>query len=192
MLDVRLRHSIDARMAANLVWIDLEMTGLDAEKDAIIEIASVVTDAELRVLAEGPDLAIQAPEVALAGMDDWNAEHHEASGLLARVRREGVGLREAEARTLSFIERFASAGCSPLCGNSVWQDRRFLAKHMPALDGYLHYRNIDVSSVKELALRWRPDVAEQVRKQSAHLALADIHESIEELRLYRRQFFRLN
>lgn len=179
-------------MAANLVWIDLEMTGLDAEKDAIIEIASVVTDAELRVLAEGPDLAIQAPEAALASMDDWNAEHHEASGLLARVRSEGIGLREAEARTLSFIERFASAGCSPLCGNSVWQDRRFLAKHMPALDDYLHYRNIDVSSVKELARRWRPDVAKQVRKQNAHLALADIHESIEELRLYRRHFFRLS
>lgn len=182
----------DPRMTSNLVWIDLEMTGLDAQTDAIIEIASVVTDAELRVLAEGPDLAVQAPEAALAGMDDWNAEHHRASGLLARVRGEGVGLREAEARTMAFVERYVKAGSSPLCGNSVWQDRRFLARHMPALNAYLHYRNIDVSSVKELARRWRPDIAEQVRKRNAHLALADIRESIAELRLYRREFFRLS
>ena len=182
----------DPRMTSNLVWIDLEMTGLDAETDAITEIASVVTDAELRILAEGPDLAVQAPEAALAGMDDWNAEHHRASGLLARVRSEGVGPREAEARTMAFVERYVKAGSSPLCGNSVWQDRRFLARHMPALNAYLHYRNIDVSSVKELARRWRPDIAEQVRKRNAHLALADIRESIAELRLYRREFFRLS
>ena len=168
------------------------MTGLNAEKDAILEIAAIVTDANLNVLGEGPDLAIRAPESALAGMDDWNARHHAASGLLQRARSEGVELREAQARTLAFIERFAAANDAPLCGNSVWQDRRFLAKHMPDLERYLHYRNVDVSSVKELARRWRPDIAQQVRKRSAHLALADIRESIEELRLYRERFFRLS
>ena len=176
-------------MSANLVWMDLEMTGLDAETDVILEIAAVVTDADLNVIAEGPAIALWQPDAVLAAMDDWNATHHGASGLLERVRREGVGVREAEARTLAFVERHVAAGTSPLCGNSVWQDRRFLAKHMPTLNAHMHYRIIDVSSVKELALRWRPDVADMVEKKGAHLALEDIRESIAELRLYRERFF---
>ena len=179
-------------MSANLIWMDLEMTGLDVDRDVILEIAAVVTDGDLNVVAEGAAIALAQPETALAAMDDWNASHHSASGLLDRVRHEGVGLREAEARTLAFVARHAAPGESPLCGNSVWQDRRFLAKHMPALNAHLHYRNIDVSSVKELARRWRPDVADMVQKRGAHLALADIRESIGELKLYRERFFRVS
>ena len=177
-------------MATNLVWMDLEMTGLDLDVHVIIEIATVVTDAELNTLAEGPTLAVAQPESALADMDDWNVTHHTASGLLERVRREGVPLVEAEAQTLAFVERYVGEGESPLCGNSIWQDRRFLAKYMPTLEGYLHYRNIDVSSVKELARLWRPDLAARVVKSNTHVALMDIRESIDELRFYRRHFLR--
>ncbi len=177
-------------MAANLVWMDLEMTGLDLDVHVIIEIATVVTDAELNTLAEGPTLAVAQPESALAGMDDWNVTHHTASGLLQRVRREGVPLVEAEAQTLAFVERYVGEGESPLCGNSIWQDRRFLARYMPTLEGYLYYRNIDVSSVKELARLWRPDLAARVVKSNTHVALMDIRESIDELRFYRRHFLR--
>jgi len=177
-------------MAANLVWMDLEMTGLDLDVHVIIEIATVVTDAELNTLAEGPTLAVAQPESALADMDDWNVTHHTASGLLERVRREGVPLVEAEAQTLAFVEQYVGEGESPLCGNSIWQDRRFLAKYMPTLEGYLYYRNIDVSSVKELARLWRPDLAARVVKSNTHVALMDIRESIDELRFYRRHFLR--
>lgn len=177
-------------MATNLVWMDLEMTGLDLDVHVIIEIATVVTDAELNTLAEGPTLAVAQPESALADMDDWNVTHHTASGLLERVRREGVPLVEAEAQTLAFVEQYVGEGESPLCGNSIWQDRRFLAKYMPTLEGYLYYRNIDVSSVKELARLWRPDLAARVVKSNTHVALMDIRESIDELRFYRRHFLR--
>ena len=176
-------------MTTNLVWMDLEMTGLDLDRHVIIEIATIVTDADLDILAEGPPLAIRQPESALAAMDDWNVEHHTASGLLERIRREGVLLAEAEAQTLAFIEGYVGEGESPLCGNSIWQDRRFLAKYMPTLEGYLYYRNIDVSSVKELARLWRPQLLAGVQKTSAHVALLDIRESIEELRFYRERFF---
>lgn len=177
-------------MTTHLVWMDLEMTGLDVEVDGILEIATVITDAELDIVAEGPSLPVAQPESTLAGMDEWNVTHHTASGLLERVRREGVPLVEAEAQTLSFVEAYVGEGESPLCGNSIWQDRRFLARYMPTLEGYLHYRNIDVSSVKQLARLWRPDLADRVVKSSEHVALADIRESIDELRFYRKHFLR--
>ena len=176
---------------ASLVWLDLEMTGLDPDADVILEIATIVTDAHLEVLAEGPALAIHHPEPLLRRMDAWNTEHHTASGLLARVRASEVSLTEAEAVTLAFVERHCARRAAPLCGNSIWQDRRFLAKHMPTLDGYLHYRVVDVSTVKELARRWRPEVAAAVEKRQTHRALADIHESLAELRHYRKHLFRL-
>ena len=178
-------------MSANLVWMDLEMTGLNVERDVILEIAAVVTDQDLNIIAEGPAIAVRQPEETLSAMDIWNTAHHTGSGLLERVRREGLGLREAEARTLAFVATHVGHGESPLCGNSVWQDRRFLAKYMPTLNAHLHYRNVDVSSVKELARRWRPDVAALVKKQGAHLALQDIRESIAELKLYQERFFQM-
>ena len=179
-------------MSDNLVWIDLEMTGLSVERDAIIEIATIVTNGDLDVLAEGPAIAIHQSEEQLAVMDEWNVTHHTASGLVDRVRASVVSIVEAEAATLDFIERHVEANTAPLCGNSIWQDRRFLAKYMPTLEGYFHYRNIDVSSVKELARRWRPDVLAGVQKSGNHLALDDIRESIEELKHYRATFFRLS
>ena len=159
----------------------MEMTGLDPEVDVILEIATIVTDSELSVVAEGPVLPISQPETALAGMDAWNTEHHTASGLVDRVRQEGVLLTEAEAQTLQFLDRHTERGASPLCGNTIWQDRRFLIKYMPEVAAFLHYRIIDVSSIKELA---------QVQKNNAHRALQDIRDSISELRFYREQFFR--
>lgn len=178
-------------MNRNLVWIDLEMTGLSVERDAIIEIATIVTTSELDVVAEGPVLAIHQSEEQLAVMDEWNVTHHTASGLVDRVRASAVSVLEAEAATLEFVARHVEENAAPLCGNSIWQDRRFLARYMPTLEAYFHYRNIDVSSVKELARRWRPDVLAGVKKSGAHLALDDIRESIEELRHYRDSFFRL-
>lgn len=178
-------------MAANLIWMDLEMTGLDPDTDLIIEMATIVTDSALQVLAEGPVFAIATPEENLAAMDEWNQTHHSASGLLERVRKSAVTLLEAEAQTLAFIEGFAERNTAPLCGNSIWQDRRFLSRHMPALESYFHYRIIDVSSLKELARRWRPDLLDGVSKQSAHTALADIRESIAELAYYRQHFLRV-
>ena len=176
--------------ASNLVWIDLEMTGLDPDQNVIIEIASIVTDSELNVRAEGPVFAIAQPESALALMDDWNVEHHNASGLVARVRGSAVDTAAAEQQTLDFLYLHCLPGTSPLCGNSIGQDRRFLFRYMPRLEQFFHYRNIDVSTVKELARRWRPDVLAGVRKQGKHVALDDIRESISELRHYRRTFFR--
>lgn len=178
-------------VSAPLIWMDLEMTGLDPEHDRIIEMATIVTDGELNVIAEGPVLAVRQPETLLAGMDDWNQSHHSASGLLDRVRREGVTEREAEAMTLAFLERHVEPKRAPLCGNTIWQDRRFLSRYMPGLEAYLHYRMVDVSSIKELVTRWRPELMGGLVKQNQHTALADIRESIEELRYYRQHFMRL-
>ena len=169
----------------NLIWIDLEMTGLSPENDVIIEIATVVTDAQLQVLAEGPVIAIHHDDAVLARMDDWNTRQHGGSGLTARVRESTVDTDTAEARTLDFLAQWIPAGVSPICGNSICQDRRFLARHMPRLERYFHYRNLDVSTLKELARRWAPQIAGQFSKASSHLALADIHDSIRELRFYR-------
>jgi oligoribonuclease len=168
-----------------LVWIDLEMTGLKPDSDSIIEIATVVTDKELTVLADGPVLAIHQSEDVLARMDDWNQRQHGSSGLLARVRASRVSVAEAEQRTLEFLSSLVTAGSSPMCGNSICQDRRFLARCMPELERFFHYRNLDVSTLKELARRWAPAVADSFAKQGTHLAHADIHESIRELRHYR-------
>ena len=179
-------------MAATLVWMDMEMTGLDPDRDTVLEVATLVTDDALNVVAEGPVLAIAQPEPVLAAMDDWNQRTHGESGLLERVRREGVPLAEAERQTLAFIKLHVAEKSAPLCGNTVWQDRRFLFRHMPALEAWLHYRIIDVSTLKELARRWRPEVAAGFRKQGAHTALADIRESLEELRYYRGTFLRLD
>ena len=179
-------------MPANLVWMDLEMTGLDPEKEVIIEMATIVTDSELNVLAEGPVLAVKQPEEKLAAMDEWNTTHHTKSGLVERVRNSRVTEREAEAQTLAFIESHVEQNKAPLCGNTIWQDRRFLTRYMPTLEGYLHYRNIDVSSLKELVARWRPELLQGLSKTNQHTALADIRESIEELKYYREHFIRLD
>ena len=173
----------------HLIWIDLEMTGLSPERDSIIEIATAVTDRDLNVLADGPELAIHQPEAVLALMDEWNQTHHGASGLLARVRASRVSAAEAERQTLAFLALQLPAGASPMCGNSICQDRRFLARWMPALEKFFHYRNLDVSTLKELAARWHPQVSASFSKRSAHLARADIHESIAELRHYREHLF---
>jgi oligoribonuclease len=174
----------------HLVWVDLEMSGLDPEQHAILEIATIITDNELRIVAEGPVRAIHQPESVLAIMDDWNREHHGASGLTERVRASIHSLANAEQETLGFVQRYCSERSSPLCGNSVHQDRRFLVRYMPRFDAYLHYRNIDVSTVKELVRRWYPHGPQAPEKRHAHLALDDIRESIDELRFYRQHVFR--
>ena len=176
-------------MSAHLVWIDLEMTGLNPQHDRIIEMATIITDGDLNVIAEGPVLAIRQEQALLDGMDEWNQTHHSGSGLLDRIAREGVAEIEAEAQTLAFIEDHVAHNTAPLCGNTIWQDRRFLSRYMKTLEGYLHYRMIDVSSIKELAKRWHPQIASGVVKTNQHTALADIRESIEELRYYRAHLF---
>ena len=172
----------------NLIWIDLEMTGLEPQTDLIIEIATLITDSQLNILAEGPVLAIHQSDAALAAMDDWNRKQHGESGLVDRVRASRVNEREAETRTLEFLSQYAPKGKSPICGNSICQDRRFLARCMPELEAYFHYRNLDVSTIKELARRWYPNL-KGFSKTSAHLALQDIRDSIAELRFYRERLF---
>ncbi len=174
---------------SRLIWIDLEMTGLVPESDRIIEIATVITDADLAVIAEGPVIAVRQADAVLDSMDEWNTRTHGASGLTARVRASHFDEAAAERATLEFLAAHVDAGRSPMCGNSVCQDRRFLARGMPVLERYFHYRNLDVSTVKELARRWAPEVAAGVAKESRHTALADVHESIEELRHYRARLF---
>ena len=169
-----------------LIWIDLEMTGLDTDSDSILEIATVVTDADLNVLAEGPELAIAHPPERLEAMDDWNRGQHRRSGLWDRVLREGVDMADAEARTVAFLAEWVAPGASPMCGNSICQDRRFLHRLMPKVEKHFHYRNLDVSTLKELARRWAPQVLAGVSKESAHTALSDVRDSISELRHYRR------
>lgn len=169
----------------NLVWVDLEMTGLEPQTDCIIEIATIVTDAELNILAEGPVLAIHQSDEVLNGMDEWNTTHHGRSGLTERVKNSTVSEADAEKQTIEFLSGYVGKGVSPMCGNTICQDRRFMARGMPELEAYFHYRNLDVSTLKELARRWYPDVLEGFKKKGAHLALDDIRESIEELRYYR-------
>lgn len=169
-----------------LIWIDLEMTGLDTDHDQILEIATVVTDAQLNVVAEGPELAIAHALDTLEAMDDWNRSQHTRSGLWRRSLEEGVGLAEAEARTLEFLAKWVAPKRSPMCGNSICQDRRFLHRQMPALERFFHYRNLDVSTLKELARRWAPQVLGGFTKHAAHTALSDVRDSIDELRHYRR------
>lgn len=176
----------------NLVWIDLEMTGLDPVADHIIEIATIVTDSALNVVAEGPVLAIHQSEQVLSRMDEWNRTTHGGSGLLQRVRETRLTAGDAELMTLEFLGQHAAAGKSPMCGNSICQDRRFLAREMPSLERFFHYRNLDVSTLKELARRWAPDVLAGVQKTSTHLALDDIRESIGELQHYKRTFLKLS
>ena len=173
-----------------LIWIDLEMTGLVPETDRIIEIATLVTDADLNVLAEGPVIAVKQSDAALAGMDDWNQKTHGTSGLIERVRASLYGDAEAEALTLEFLQKYSEKRGSPMCGNSICQDRRFLARYMPTLEDFFHYRNLDVSTVKELARRWRPEVLASLTKQSKHQAMDDIKDSIAELQHYREHFIR--
>lgn len=177
-------------MAGSLVWMDMEMTGLDPDRDTVLEIATLVTDDDLNIIAEGPVFAVTQTEATLAGMDEWNQRTHGESGLLDRVRKSGVSLAEAELQTLQFIKVHVGEKTAPLCGNTVWQDRRFLFRYMPTLEAYLHYRIIDVSTLKELARRWQPAIASGFRKQGAHTALADIRESLDELRYYRSTFLR--
>ncbi len=179
--------SVDKR---NLIWIDLEMTGLDTMNDTIIEIATIVTDSELNILAEGPVFAIKTPDIVLNAMDDWNTRQHGQSGLIDRIRRSTVTLEQAESESIAFLSKYVEPGRSPMCGNSVCQDRRFMARQMPALERFFHYRNLDVSSVKELAFRWRPDILESFEKKGTHLALDDIRDSIRELRHYKQHFFK--
>lgn len=176
-------------MTNNLIWIDLEMSGLDPDKHVILEIATIVTNSELTMVAEGPNLVIHHQDDSLETIDEWSRAHHEASGLLEKVRGSSYDCAAAEATTLDFLHSYAQKGKSPLCGNSVWQDRRFLSRHMPTLNAFLHYRNIDVSTIKELAGRWYPTLPKP-KKRKDHLALNDIKESIAELQYYREKVFR--
>ena len=175
----------------NLIWIDLEMTGLDTFNDVIIEIPTVATDKDLSVLAEGRVIAIHQPEATLAKMDDWNQTQHGGSGLIKRVQASTLSEADAEQATLASLKQYVPAGASPMCGNSICQDRRFLARQMPELERFFHYRNLDVSTLKELANRWKPGLAAGFKKESQHLALADVHDSIDELKYYREHFIRV-
>jgi oligoribonuclease len=173
----------------NLIWIDLEMTGLYPETDVIIEIATVVTDKDLNVIAEGPELAIHQSAETMAAMDDWNTNQHGGSGLTQRVIASPISTRDAELATIEFLQHHVDKGASPICGNSIGQDRRFLVKYMPELEDYFHYRNLDVSTIKELAKRWRPAALDGFDKKGSHLALDDVKDSIAELAHYRKTFF---
>ncbi|KIZ38051.1 MAG: oligoribonuclease [Pseudomonas sp. K35] len=175
----------------NLIWIDLEMTGLDPDNDVIIEMATIVTDSQLNVLAEGPVIAVHQSDETLARMDEWNTRQHGGSGLTQRVRESRISTAEAEQATLAFLEQWVPKGKSPICGNSICQDRRFLYRQMPKLEAYFHYRNLDVSTLKELAARWVPQIMEGFKKSGTHLALDDIRDSIAELRHYREHFIKV-
>lgn len=175
----------------NLIWIDLEMTGLNPDRDYIIEIATVITNPQLEVLAEGPTFAIHQPESILQGMDEWNTKQHTKSGLVARIQASHTTVEQAQAETIEFLMQYVPAGKSPMCGSSVCQDRRFLYRWMPKLEQYFHYRNLDVSSVKILAQHWAPRIVSAFKKKSAHLALQDIHDSIAELRYYREHLLKV-
>ena len=181
-----------AKDPKHLIWIDLEMTGLNPDHDRILEIATVLTDKALNIVAEGPVFTILQDEVLLAGMDAWNTKHHTKSGLLDRVRKQGVSEAEAEAKTLAFLAPWVDAQTSPMCGSTIGQDRRFLYRYMPQLEAYFHYRNLDVSTVKELAKYWKPHIVSQFKKKSAHLAMEDVKESIDELKFYHQNFFNLD
>jgi oligoribonuclease len=172
----------------NLVWVDMEMTGLDPDRDRVIEIAAIVTDPNLNVLAEGPVFVIHQPDEVLDGMDAWNKGTHGRSGLIDRVKASVVTEEQASAEMVAFLKQFVPAGKSPMCGNSICQDRRFMARHMPTLEAFFHYRNVDVSTLKELCRRWRPELIAGFKKHQLHTALADIRESVEELRYYRQHF----
>ena len=175
----------------NLIWVDMEMTGLNPDTDRIIEVAVVVTDPQLTVRVEGPVLAIHQSDAVLAGMDAWNQNTHGKSGLTDRVRASTVDEAQASKAIIAFLKKYVPAGKSPMCGNTICQDRRFMARGMPELEAYFHYRNLDVSTLKELARRWRPELVSAFKKQQAHTALADIQESIDELRHYREHFLRV-
>jgi len=186
-----IQDNIMAQDPNNLIWIDLEMTGLNTDEDYIIEIATIVTDTHLNTLAEGPVLAIHQSEEVISMMDDWNTTQHGGSGLIERVRNSRINESEAEHQTLEFLQKYVPANKSPMCGNSICQDRRFLYRSMPALERYFHYRNLDVSTLKELAARWAPEISKGYRKNSSHLALDDIRDSIAELKYYREHLIRL-
>jgi len=173
-----------------LIWIDLEMTGLFPDKDSIIEVATIITDANLEIVAEGPVIAVHQPDSVLAAMDEWNTKTHGKNGLTERVKQSKIDEAEAERLTIEFLEQHVIKGASPMCGNSICQDRRFLARLMPDLEAYFHYRNLDVSSVKELAKRWRPDICNGFKKKNTHKALDDIRESIDELKFFRECFIK--
>ncbi len=177
--------------ASNLIWVDLEMTGLDPDNDVVIEMATIVTDSDLNTLAEGPVIAIHTTDERLAAMDEWNTTHHTRSGLVDRVRASEYDERRAAAETMAFLEQYVPANSSPMCGNTICQDRRFMARHLPELEAYFHYRNLDVSTLKILMQRWRPELEGGFTKTGTHLALDDIRESIAELRYYREHFLRV-
>ncbi|WP_076539046.1 oligoribonuclease [Shewanella sp. UCD-KL21] len=177
--------------SSNLIWVDLEMTGLEPSVDRVIEIATIVTDQELNVLAQGPVIAIHQSDEVLAGMDEWNQTHHGQSGLIDRVKASSYTEEDAIRQTIAFLEQYVPKGASPMCGNTIGQDRRFLNKYMLELEEFFHYRNIDVSTIKELTKRWKPEVMEGLTKKNTHQALEDIKESIEELQFYRREVFKI-
>ncbi|MDO6619322.1 MULTISPECIES: oligoribonuclease [unclassified Shewanella] len=177
--------------SSNLIWVDLEMTGLEPSVDRVIEIATIVTDQELNVLAQGPVVAIHQSDEVLAGMDEWNQTHHGQSGLIDRVKASSYTEEDAIRQTIAFLEQYVPKGASPMCGNTIGQDRRFLNKYMLELEEFFHYRNIDVSTIKELTKRWKPEVMDGLTKKNTHQALEDIKESIEELQFYRREVFKI-
>ncbi|MFV8819111.1 oligoribonuclease [Haliea sp. E17] len=177
--------------ASNLIWVDMEMTGLDPDREFVIEIATIVTDSNLTTLAEGPVIAIHQSDATLDAMDEWNTTHHNNSGLVARVRASDYDERRAARETQDFLEQWVPKGASPMCGNTICQDRRFMFRHMPELEAFFHYRNLDVSTLKILMQRWRPELDAGLSKKGSHLALEDIRESIEELRYYRDHFLRM-
>lgn len=172
----------------NLIWIDLEMTGLAPNADRILEIATLITDANLNIIAEGPNLAVRQSDELLDGMDDWNQRHHSKTGLIEKVKNSRIDDKEAERQTIEFLVQYSDKGASPMCGNSICQDRRFLANYMPELEDFFHYRNLDVSSVKELVRRWKPEILEGLVKKGTHIAMDDIKDSVIELIYYREHF----